>query len=105
MAATPPLPRPINLDEFLPFVGRMLSADCDPRPVALELREATPLLNSARLERAPFILILRSAPDALLVSATYVVRGDGFGPDLIDLIQIARPVEAPAGHYYQAVFN
>ncbi|WP_010185614.1 DUF6916 family protein [Sphingomonas sp. PAMC 26605] len=104
MRDTPP-PRPIGIDEFLPLVGKQLNADCDPRPVALELVSATPLVNHAKLDRPPFILILRSEPSALLTSASYVLRAKGFGPDVVDIIQIARPAKGEAGHYYQAVFN
>lgn len=100
-----PAPRPIGIDEFLPLVGKRMSADCDPRPVDLELVSATPLVNHAKLDRAPFMLILRSDPSAVLTSSSYVLRGKGFGPDVVDIIQIARPAKGEAGHYYQAVFN
>lgn len=100
-----PLPRPIQLAEFTPLVGETLTADCDPRPVTLHLVEASPLANYAKLDRPPFILIFRSAPDAMLVSGTYVMRGKGFGPDVIDIGQIASPSTGEPGHYYQAVFN
>lgn len=105
MTDSMPLPRPIHLAEFTPLVGQALLADCDPRPVSLHLVEASPLVNRARLERPPFILIFRSAPDAVLTTGTYVVRGAGFGPDLIHLAQILRPPSGEPGHYYQAVFN
>jgi hypothetical protein len=104
MRDTPP-PRPIGIDEFLPLVGKRLTADCDPRSVDLELVSATPLVNHAKLDRPPFILILRTAPEALLTSGIYVLRGTGFGPDVVDIIQIARPAAGAPGHYYQAVFN
>lgn len=104
MTDTPP-PRPIHIDEFLPLVGRTLDADCDPRSVALELVSATPTVNHAKLERLPFILILRAAPETVLVSGTYVFSGHGFGPDVIDIIQIAAPASGAPGNYYQAVFN
>lgn len=105
MADAPPFPRSISIDEFIPLLGRVLSADCDPRSVDLHLVEATPLVNHARIDRPPFILILRSSPDARLVSGGYVLRGNGFGPDLVDIMQIARPAAAAPGHYYQALFN
>jgi hypothetical protein len=41
----------------------------------------------------------------VLVSGSYVLRGDALGPDRIDLAQIAPPVAGAPGHYYQAVFN
>ncbi|WP_240663679.1 hypothetical protein [Sphingomonas sp. UV9] len=100
-----PLPRPIHLGEFTPLVGHALMADCDPQPVALQLVEASPLINHAKLDRPPFILIFRSAPDAMLMPGSYVLRGGGFGPDLIDIGRIARPLAGEPGHYYQAVFN
>ena len=104
MTDTLPL-RPIHIDEFSPLVGSVLLADCAPRSVELELVSATPLVNHAKLDRPPFILILRSAINALLVSGSYMLRGKGFGPDVVDLIQIARPSAGAPGHYYQAVFN
>lgn len=100
-----PAPRPIAIEEFLPLVGSALHAECEPRSVMLELISVTPLVNHARLDRAPFILVLRSAPDAVLVSASYVLRATGFGPDVVDIIQIAPLPSGAPGHYYQAVFN
>lgn len=105
MTDSVPLPRSLHLEEFTPLVGHTLIADCDPRPVDLHLVEASPLVNRAGLERPPFILILRSAPDAVLISGSYVLRGDAFGPDPIDIAQIAPPLSGEPGHYYQAVFN
>ncbi len=105
MTNSVPLPRPIHLGEFTPLVGHALMADCDPQLVALQLVEASPLINHAKLDRPPFILIFRSAPDAVLVSGSYVMRGDGFGPERIDIAQIARPLSGEPGHYYQAIFN
>jgi hypothetical protein len=100
-----PAPRPIAIEEFLQLVGSALHADCEPRSVMLELVSVTPLINHARLDRAPFIVMLRSAPDAVLLSGSYVLRGTGFGPDVIDIIQIAPLASGAPGHYYQAVFN
>lgn len=100
-----PLPRMIAFEEFAPLVGGTFMADCDPQAVALELVEATPLINRARLERPPFILIFRSAPDALLMDGHYVLRGRGFGPDQVQISRMMMPGENPPGHYYQAVFN
>lgn len=105
MTDSMPLPRPIHLSELTPLVGKTLRAECDPQPVPLELVEASPLANHARLDRPPFILIFRSAPDAVLTAGSYVMRGEGFGPDLIDIAQTVTPNTAAPGHYYQAVFN
>ena len=99
------IPRDPHLDEFLPFVGQTIWADCDPAPVPLALIEATPLVNRAGLTRPPFLLVFRSAPEALLVSADYVLRNERFGPDRVSLTQMARPSSGPPGHYYQAIFN
>jgi len=99
------VPRPLHHADFTPLVGRSLWAECDPEAVELELIEATPLVDRGVVDRPPFILILRSGPMALLVSATYRLHGHGFGPEPVDLIQIARPASGPPGHYYQAVFN
>lgn len=105
MTDSMPLPRPIHLAELTPLVGQTLTAECDPGPVPLELVEASPLVNHARLDRPPFILIFRSAPEAQLISGTYIMRGKGFGPDLIDIARTVTPNTAAPGHYYQAVFN
>lgn len=105
MTNSVPLPRPIHLGEFMPLVGHSLMADCDPQAVALQLIEASPLINHAKLDRPPFILIFRSAPDAMLMPGRYVLRGGGFGPDLVDIARIACPLSAEPGHYYQSVFN
>jgi len=105
MTHTPPAPRPIFLEELTPLVGRTLTADCEPRSVALELVEASPLRNHAKLDRPPFILIFRSEPDAMLMPGGYVMRGPGFGPDVIHITEIAAPRTGSPGHYYQAVFN
>lgn len=100
-----PLPRPIALAEFTPLVGQVFTADCDPEAVPLELVEAAPLINRARLERSPFILIFRSAPDALLVEGHYVLRSRNFGPAQVHIGPVLMPGEHQPGHYYQAVFN
>lgn len=97
--------RHLCLADFVPLVGRTLWAECDPNAVELELMEATPLRDCGMVDRPPFILIFRSGPKALLVSATYQLHGHSFGPEPVDLIQIARPASGPPGHYYQAVFN
>lgn len=105
MTDSMPLPRPINLAELTPLIGQTLTAECDPQPVPLELLEASPLVNHAKLDRPPFILILRSAPEAQLMEGTYVMRGRGFGPDLISIAPTVTPNTGAPGHYYQAVFN
>ncbi len=105
MTDTAPAPRPIFIEELTPLVGQTLTADCEPRSVALELVEASPLRNHAKLDRPPFILVFRSAPDAILTAGSYVMRGKGFGPDVIHISQIAAPRNGSPGHYYQAVFN
>jgi len=99
------LPRPMVLDEFLSLVGKGFVADCAPRPVELTLVEASPDRHGGLPDRPPFILVFRSAPDALLVSGSYAMRAEGFGPDLIYISEMAPPAGAAEGRYYQAVFN
>jgi len=89
----------------MPLLGNIFLADCSPQTAELHLVEISPSRNFAQLDRPPFILIFRSAPEVLLVSGSYALRSDGFGPDLIDIIQIASPAAGTPGHYYQAVFN
>lgn len=93
------------LEEFAPLVGAAFSADCDPRPAELILVEASPLRHRGFGDRPPFILIFRSSPAVLLVSGSYALRAEGFGPAIVDILQIAPPSGATDGHYYQAVFN
>lgn len=99
------LPRTMLLEEFAPLVGRIILADCNPRPAELTLVEATPLRHQIEGARSPFIAIFRSSPQVLLVSGNYVMHAAGFGPDLIYISQVAAPLGATEGHYYQAVFN
>lgn len=99
------LPRPMVLDEFTPFVGRTLLADCNPRPAELTLVEASPLRHQFDRTRLSFIAIFRSSCDILLMSGNYVMRAAGFGPAVIYISQISAPQGAPDGHYYQAIFN
>lgn len=105
MSDAVPLPRIIAIEEFLPLVSQRLQAACDPEPVLLDLVSATPLVNHARLARPPFLLIFRSAPDALLVEGSYVMRAPGFGPDQVYIAPIAPPADAAPGRYYQSVMN
>lgn len=101
------IPRPIHLHEFVPMVGQVLLADCKPKPAELVLVSATPLKHQATfIERLPFILILRSKPEVQLVEASYLLRCGEWGPELVHIIPIARPMDSDvAGLYYQAVFN
>jgi hypothetical protein len=98
-------PRSMTLDEFVPLVDHDFTADCDPQPVKLRLVEASPLRPSAASLRPPFILVFRSAPEALLVAGAYKMKAPGFGPDLIFISDMTPPPQAEAGYYYQAIFN
>ncbi|WP_380816360.1 DUF6916 family protein [Sphingomonas hylomeconis] len=102
---TSPAPRPMFLAEFTPLVGRTLHADCDPRPVDLDLVEATPLRSTGQEHRPPFTLIFSSPPAILLLAGSYTMRGAGLEPAPIYISPIAAPMGSRAGHYYQAVFN
>lgn len=101
------IPRPIHLHEFVPMVGQVLLADCKPKPAELVLVSATPLEHHATfIERLPFILIFRSKPDVQLIEAGYLLRCGEWGPELVYIIPIARPMDSDVpGLYYQAVFN
>jgi hypothetical protein len=98
-------PRLMTLDEFLPLVGQVLLADCNPKPAELKLVQARPLTNHGLAPRPPFILILRSTPEILLVAGTYAMRCGEWGPDLIYIEQIASLGFTEPGHFYQAIFN
>ena len=101
------LPRLMYVEEFLPFKGRKFLAHCDPRPAALDLYDVLPGKWTPGVVRQSFILIFRSEPAVLLGTGLYVMKSDGFGPDVIYIEGIAPPAggDAPAGYYYQAVFN
>lgn len=99
------LPRPMVLEEFTPLVGRAFTADCEPRSVDLELVEASALRPNALSARPPFILVFRSGVDAMLADGGYILRCGGWGPDIIYLLSLTPPADAPPGFYYQAVFN
>jgi hypothetical protein len=99
------LPRPMFLDEFMPMVGQSLLADCDPAPIELQLTQARPLPNHARLDRPPFILMFRTSPEIVLVAGMYAMKCGEWGPDLIYIEQVASPDLKDNGHFYQAVFN
>jgi len=93
------------LDEFVSLVGREFVADCTPRTVAVTLIEAVPLRFPSVTDRPPFSLLFRSAPNALLMSGSYALRCEGFGPDLVHLSPISPPPQSEPGYYYQAIFN
>jgi hypothetical protein len=95
----------MTLDEFTPMLGQTLLADCSPEPVELKLVEAAPLVNHAKLERHPFILMFRTPPEILLVTGIYAMKCGEWGPDLIYIEQTIPPDPRDKGHFYQAVFN
>lgn len=97
--------RPMILDEFTPLLGRVFTADCEPKSVKLTLVEAYPLRASLTTIRPPFILIFYTPPEVLLVDGIYALRCGSWGPDHISIGSTLAPPEADAGHYYQAVFN
>lgn len=99
------LPRTMILDEFLPHVGQAFVANCNPKPVALTLIEASPLRQFGPTDRPPFILVFYTPPETMLVSGSYEMRCGNFGPDLITINDMIPPARAQAGYYYQAVFN
>ena len=98
-------PRLMTMDEFLPLVGQVLLADCNPKPAELKLVEARPLLDRGLAPRPPFQLIFRSSPEILLVAGIYAMRCGEWGPELIYVEQMASLGFTEAGHFYQAVFN
>lgn len=99
------LPRPMVLEEFLPLLGKDFRADCNPGEVPLQLTEAYPLRDQNLTTRPPFMLIFRSPKEAMLIDGVYTMSCGGWGPELIQIMQIIAPHDGEAGHYYQAVFN
>ncbi|WP_447727340.1 DUF6916 family protein [Sphingomonas koreensis] len=99
------LPRPMLLEEFTPFVGKLMRVDCAPRNLDITLIEASPLKEQGTTLRPPFILIFHSDATALLSPGIYTLRSGNFGPDLVYLESVTAPYNAAPGNYYQAVFN
>ena len=100
------LPRPMTLDEFTPLVGQDFAVDCSPATVTMRLVEAAPLRDQGTSERPPFILVFRSAPQAMLIDGIYTIRSGKFGPAAIGIGSLVAPIGAEPGHfYYQSIFN
>jgi len=97
-------PRAIAIDEFVPLIGKILLADCTPRPAELLLVEVDPYPHQASA-RIPFTLIFRSSAEIQLISGMYSLRCGEFGPDIVYLEPLMTPRDAMPGNYYQAVFN
>ena len=96
--------RAIAIDEFIPMVGRILLADCDPCAAELVLVAVHPHDRqiSARIS---FTLVFRSESQIQLVTGMYRLRCINFGPDTVYIEPMIPPREAARGNYYQAVFN
>lgn len=97
--------RPMLLEEFTPLLGRVFSADCEPKAAEITLVEAYPLRESAYANRPPFMLIFHSSPEVFLVEGVYVLRCANWGPDRISIAPIIAPADGMPGQYYQAVFS
>jgi hypothetical protein len=95
----------MTLDEFAPMVGQTLLADCEPKPVEIQLASADPLPSRGPVERPPFILVFRTPPEVVLAAGIYAMKCGEWGPDLIYIEQTASPDRKDKGHFYQAVFN
>ena len=100
------VPRHLEFHELEPLVGQTFLADCDPKPVPLQLVEARPVRMTGSIIRPQFTLIFRSAPSALLVAGIYTMRCGLFGPEMIYIAPTMAPIGVvEAGHYYQAAFS
>jgi hypothetical protein len=100
------VPRHLEFHELEPLVGQTFLADCDPRPVPLELVEVRPVRLTGSIIRPQFTLIFRSAPAAFLVAGIYTMRCGLFGPEMIYIAPTnASPGATGSGHYYQAAFS
>ena len=105
MAETEIMPRPMVLEEFTPHLQKVFRAACVPNDVDLTLTEAYPLKDNGMVSRPPFLLMFHSDPRTLLGEGLYTVRTSGMEPAAIHIAPTVTPPGAPAGHYYQAVFN
>lgn len=105
MTDTAPLPRPMALGEFTPFVGHMFDVDSSPKSIPIRLIEASPARYSGMGIKEPFTLIFHSTPDILLVDAIYSIKSGAFGPAAIFISSMLPPIGAAPGYYYQANFN
>ncbi len=97
--------RPMLLEEFTPLIGRVFTADCEPKAVEITLVEAYPLRQSRMDLRPPFMLIFHTPVEVFLVEGTYTLRCGRWGPDRISIWHTMTPPDGESGQYYQAVFN
>lgn len=90
----------LKYHDFLPLVGRDLAAQTETGSVPLTLRECAATGPAGDIDS--FSLIFTATPDQPLEQGSYLVSGDGFGPEPIFLVPIG---PGPGGLDYQAVFN
>lgn len=105
MSDSEPAFRPMLLEEFVPLIGHVFAADCEPNTVEVRLVEANPLRPNAIAPRPPFILIFYTPPEVFLVEGSYILRCGKWGPDRISISPTIAPPDGDAGYYFQAVFN
>jgi hypothetical protein len=97
--------RPMLLEEFTPLIGKVFTAECEPKSVDIRLVEAYPLHDSPMASRPPFMLIFHTPIEVLLVDGSYILRCGHWGPDRISIGCAMATPDGEPGHYYQAVFN
>lgn len=100
-----PIPRRVPMEQFEPFVGRVLEAHCDPEHVPLMLVSVDPRLTASPLQQPAYSVLLRSAADQLLMDGVYVLSAAGFGREPVFLSSCLAPQGGEPGYYYQVVFN
>lgn len=100
-----PIPRSVPMEQFQPFVGRVLEAHCDPEHVPLTVVSVDPTLALSPLQKASYNVLLRSAPDQLLMDGVYVLSAPGFGSEPVFLSACLAPMTGEPGYYYQVIFN
>lgn len=95
----------MQLNDFQSLVGQTFEADCNPKPVALRLVEASPLGMVTTPDTGPFILVFHTPPDTYLVDGIYKMQAKGFNLSEINIGSMVAPAGSEPGYYYQAVFN
>lgn len=100
-----PIPRRVPIEQFQPHVGRVLEAHCDPEHVPLVVVSVDPSLVASSFEHPAYNVLLRSAPDQLLMDGIYVLSAREFGSEPVFLSNCLAPRSGEPGYYYQVVFN
>lgn len=96
------MPETLNAEDFAPFVGKTFQAEGHPQSLTLVTLH-TPTAGGAGTGRAPFSLILRGPPGAIVPEGFYRFTADGRQ----DFELYMMPIQTASREHqdYQIVFN